>query len=870
MVGEIMGLSKGNGEEIKRCNMNYLEILISHFKTARAPRQGHNDALLEPVWRAEKDRECLGSHQWKIGENGAQKRRPAILKGKKIMEHFNVQLEDATKSPEEPTQEDETIDAFTTKLTTLVNKAASLGHTMEDGTLVRKLLNVIPDRNIFSQGKNHENFKEERKEGETSHRSYDKNNFKKSTYDTSKVKCYRCKKFRHIAPNCPLRTRPNEQSNLVEEDLEPTLLMAILEVEEQEVSLHEENVGYKETNMNSLWYLDNGASNHMTGVREHFKELDEKVSGKVRFKDGSYIEIKGKGSILIECDDEKQKNHITHLKEEVYVTQPEGFIKRQDNGKVYRLIKALYGLRQAPRAWNIKLDNSLKSLDFKKCVLEQAIYTKKTKDSILLIGVYTLIPMDPGTRLTKITEGTMVNPTEYRSLIGCLRYLLHTRPDLSYSVGLLSRFMQEPREQHMKAIRQVLRYVKGTKDHGITYKHNGRNKIHGYNDGSYRVNTQEGKGTTDIIFYYGESPISWSTQNEFNFCAREPKVSCSSATLELVDLKKISDIIYSLQCLQKLKLNWDILEFPKDLGQLECLEELCLLSTKIKHLPHSICMLKLLKSLNVSGCDLIEKLPEDLGQLECLEKLRVRSKKIEYLSNSICMLKRLKSLNVSNCACLGKLPDDIGQLETLETLELSVRKITHLPDSICMLKCLKSLEVSGCDLIEKLPEDLGQLECLEKLSVSSKKIGYLSDSICMLKHLKSLSVSNCSCLGKLPEDIGQLECLEELYLSSTKINHLIDSICMLKHLTHLYLIHCVLEKLPESIFGLKGLHITAPPALLQMYTLLDYGSRITRIRYEYISMAGDPDILRVHPSSGLVGPLDGNYFTFTGIVRNWD
>nr|GEZ72216.1 zinc finger, CCHC-type [Tanacetum cinerariifolium] len=43
-------------------------------------------------------------------------------------------------------KEDETIDAFTTKLTTLVNKAASLGHTMEDGTLVRKLLNVVPDR----------------------------------------------------------------------------------------------------------------------------------------------------------------------------------------------------------------------------------------------------------------------------------------------------------------------------------------------------------------------------------------------------------------------------------------------------------------------------------------------------------------------------------------------------------------------------------------------------------------------------------------------------------------------------------------------------------------------------------------------------
>nr|GFA31589.1 protein kinase-like domain-containing protein [Tanacetum cinerariifolium] len=76
------------------------------------------------------------------------------------------------------------------------------------------------------------------------------------------------------------------------------------------------------------------------------------------------------------------------LKEEVYVTQSEGFVEKQDQGKVYRLIKALYRLRQAPCAWNIKLDNTLKSLGFKKCALEQAIYTKTSKDSTLLIGVY--------------------------------------------------------------------------------------------------------------------------------------------------------------------------------------------------------------------------------------------------------------------------------------------------------------------------------------------------------------------------------------------------------------------------------------------------------------------------------------------------
>ncbi|GJV17818.1 ribonuclease H-like domain, reverse transcriptase, RNA-dependent DNA polymerase [Tanacetum coccineum] len=259
---------------------------------------------------------------------------------------------------------------------------------------------------------------------------------------------------------------------------------------------------------------------------------------------------------------------------------------------------------QVPRAWNIKLDNTLKSLDFKKCALEQAIFTKTSRDSTLLIGVYVddlIITGTPKkeidkfkdqmeekfkmsdlgllayylgievtqtggdisikqtayankilkeagmidcneTRLTKITEGTMVNSTEYRSLIGCLRYLLHTRPDSSYSVGLLSRFMQEPREQHMKAIRQVLRYVKGTKDYGITYKHNGGNKIQGFNDSSYGVNTQEGKGTTGIIFYYGESPISWSTQKQatvaLSSCESE-FIAATAATTQALWLKRL-------------------------------------------------------------------------------------------------------------------------------------------------------------------------------------------------------------------------------------------------------------------------------------------------------------------------------------------
>uniref|UniRef100_A0A1J3FUC1 Retrovirus-related Pol polyprotein from transposon TNT 1-94 n=1 Tax=Noccaea caerulescens TaxID=107243 RepID=A0A1J3FUC1_NOCCA len=79
-------------------------------------------------------------------------------------------------------------------------------------------------------------------------------------------------------------------------------------------------------------------------------------------------------------------------------------------------------------------------------------------------------PMEVGLVLGKLEHEEDVDATRYRRSIGCLRYLLHTRPDLSHCVGMLSRFMQNPKVSHGAALKQVIRYLKGTTHLGLCFE----------------------------------------------------------------------------------------------------------------------------------------------------------------------------------------------------------------------------------------------------------------------------------------------------------------------------------------------------------------------------------------------------------------
>ena len=78
-----------------------------------------------------------------------------------------------------------------------------------------------------------------------------------------------------------------------------------------------------------------------------------------------------------------------------------------------------------------------------------------------------------------------VDPTMYRQIIGSLLYLVHTRPDICFTVSALSQFMVDPRQRHWVAAKHVLRYLRGTIAYGLRYTSSGGVMLHGFTDSDW-------------------------------------------------------------------------------------------------------------------------------------------------------------------------------------------------------------------------------------------------------------------------------------------------------------------------------------------------------------------------------------------------
>nr|GEZ89561.1 putative ribonuclease H-like domain-containing protein [Tanacetum cinerariifolium] len=174
------------------------------------------------------------------------------------------------------------------------------------------------------------------------------------------------------------------------------------------------------------------------------------------------------------------------IEEEVYVCQPLGFEDLDHPDKVYKVVRALYGLHQAPRAWYETLANYLLENGFQRGKIDQTLFIKKQKGDILLLmkdkfqmssmeeltfflglqvkqkkdgifisqdkyvaeilrkfslteGKSASTPMDTEKPLLKDPDGKYVDVHTYRPMIGSLMYLTSSRPDIMFAVNDITR-----------------------------------------------------------------------------------------------------------------------------------------------------------------------------------------------------------------------------------------------------------------------------------------------------------------------------------------------------------------------------------------------------------------------------------------------
>ncbi|KAM1254549.1 hypothetical protein ACFX2G_029491 [Malus domestica] len=134
-------------------------------------------------------------------------------------------------------------------------------------------------------------------------------------------------------------------------------------------------------------------------------------------------------------------------------------------------------------------------------------------------------PMEPNAKMCAHEGKDLEDATMYRQLVGSLIYLTLTRPDISYAVGVMGRYMQNPKKPHLEAVRRILRYVKSTIDYGFLYKKGEDCKLVGYCDADYAGDHNTRRSTIGYVFKLGSRTIFWCSK-------RQPTVSLSTTEAE--------------------------------------------------------------------------------------------------------------------------------------------------------------------------------------------------------------------------------------------------------------------------------------------------------------------------------------------------
>jgi len=157
-------------------------------------------------------------------------------------------------------------------------------------------------------------------------------------------------------------------------------------------------------------------------------------------------------------------------------------------------------------------------------------------------------PVDTKPKLSASKDSPYEDPTKYRHLADALQYLTFTRPDISYAIQQICLHMHDPRNEHMTALKRILRYLQGTLSYGLRLYKSSFNKLISYTDADRGGCLDTRHSTSGYCVFLGDNLISWSSK-------RQPIVSRSSTEAEyrgvanvVSDSSWIRNLLLDLHC----------------------------------------------------------------------------------------------------------------------------------------------------------------------------------------------------------------------------------------------------------------------------------------------------------------------------------
>ncbi|XP_017423576.1 uncharacterized mitochondrial protein AtMg00810-like [Vigna angularis] len=157
----------------------------------------------------------------------------------------------------------------------------------------------------------------------------------------------------------------------------------------------------------------------------------------------------------------------------------------------------------------------------------------------------TVVPIMVNLKLSNLEEERKVDATLFKQIVGSLRFLCNSRPNINFAVGLVSRFMSDLRHTHRITAKHILRYLKATTDFGLFFPkgYNSLNRVlEAWSDSDWCGDQVERKSTHGYLFKYGGASISWCSRKQnvvaLSSCEVEyiasAETACQSTWLEAI------------------------------------------------------------------------------------------------------------------------------------------------------------------------------------------------------------------------------------------------------------------------------------------------------------------------------------------------